>query len=73
VKKEIETIIYNDMIPLKDESISNAICVFKLERIPLRLIKNYSWKSNEFSKTREFVIVFRSKNSIYGLIHKLIN
>ena len=73
VKKEIETLIYEDLIPLKDKSISNAICIFKLERIPPDAhTKLFSEIKRVLKDDGNFIIVFRSKNSLYGLIHKLI-
>jgi nitroreductase/SAM-dependent methyltransferase len=73
VKREIEHILYNELIPLKDKSISNAICVFKLERIPPEAHnKLFSEIKRVLKDDGSFIIVFRSKNSLYGLIHKLI-
>lgn len=73
VRKEIEHIIYNDQIPLKDKSISDAICVFKLERIPYGAHNKLFLEIKRVLKDDgKLIIVFRSKNSLYGLIHKLI-
>ncbi|MCX9078809.1 MAG: nitroreductase family protein [Candidatus Methanoperedens sp.] len=73
VNRKIEPLIYDDFIPLKDKSISNAICVFKLERIPPQAYdKLFSEIKRVLEDDGRFIIVFRSRNSLYGLIHRLI-
>lgn len=73
VDRKIEQLIYKDSIPLKDKSISNAICVFKIERIPHEAYnKLFSEIKRVLKDDGKFILIFRSKNSLYGLIHRLI-
>lgn len=72
VNKKIEQLIYEGFIPLQDNSISNAFCIFKLERIPYEDFHNlFSEVKRILRNDGKFIVFFRSKNSLYGLIHTL--
>jgi len=65
--------VYDSKINLATDSMDLVSCLFKLERIPKNEHSNLIKEIKRVMKSQaSFVLVFREKRSLYGLIYKLI-
>lgn len=69
-KKRMHLLIYDDGIPLDDNSIFTVTCLYKLERIPeANHFELFKEVARVLNKNGKFIVLIREKYSLYQLLY----
>jgi nitroreductase len=72
-KKRVNSLIYEDGIPLGDNSIATVTCLYKLERIPeINHFKLFNEVARVLNENGNFILLFRETYSLYHLLYTFL-